>query len=81
MDDSSRWDFNLNELKLEKHLYNKIIMQDLSFLFKLKHKPNSNLNTTISMNTKRILQRKLYSKYFNDSNINIKVFDLYDDPR
>lgn len=64
IDDSSRWNFPLQGLRLEKHFYNEVIMQDLSFLSKLENHKKFTLTTNISM-SKRIFQKKLVQKIYN----------------
>lgn len=84
LDESTRWNFNLINLRLEKHFYNKPIMEDLSFLYKLRRNKDEiefnlnffNIDINISMNTRRILQRKLYQKYFDESKIRLFLFEM-----
>lgn len=66
LDDSSRWDFPLESLRMEKYSYNEIVAQDLSFLGKMKRYENQPLFANISI-WERIYQNKLFKKYFNET--------------
>ncbi len=64
LEHSERWDFDLQSLRLEKHHFNSKIMNDLSFVSKVRRESKSNLELNISL-VDRICQRKLYHKLNN----------------
>ena len=77
VNDLSRCNFPLIGLRLEKYSYNEVIMQDLSFLGKLKHHKDFSLMTNISMGN-RIYQKKLVQKYFSQEKIKLYIFQIID---
>lgn len=77
LDDLSRCNFTLQGLRLEKHFYNEVIMENLSFLSKLKHSQNVTFDINVSMSS-RIFQKKLFKKYYEEGPSRLFIFQITD---